>query len=374
MVAQLLAAVVIAIFTALITAAPTEEPTTSRFSIETYYSPRNKFLRARGENTTVTSNLSDGNIYLSPVTIGTRTFTVYFDTGSSDFWAFSDQLSEKQAGSHILYSPSADTKELGGYTWNLTYGDGNQAEGNVYTDTVTLGTLKVPSQAIGAAQSVSTGLTEGPADGILGLGFSSINSITPEGKAILFDTIKKRLDQPIFAAALKYEASGTYDFGYIDKKKYEGEITYMDVDSSGGFWSVTFDGYGAGDVQAQAMIKGIIDTGTSLIHLPRDIVQGYYSKVPGSKFDDSLGFWTYPCNGGVDFALLVNAYKAVIPAAYINIGATSEGSSTCVGAITETKPADGVDAIFGALFLASQYVVFDPDKPRLGLAPQAGMA
>lgn len=91
-------------------------------------------------------------------------------------WVFSDQLSKEQAGSHTLYSPSSEAKELVDYKWNITYGDGDQANGNVYTDKVTLGALKVPSQAIGTAQSVSTRLTEGTADGILGLGFSSINS------------------------------------------------------------------------------------------------------------------------------------------------------------------------------------------------------
>lgn len=82
--------------------------------------------------------------------------------------------------------------------------------------------------------------------------------VQPNVEPILFDNIKDRLDQPIFAAALKYEGSGTYDFGYIDKNKYEGEITYMGVDSSDGFWSVTFDGYEAGDVQTKTSIKGII--------------------------------------------------------------------------------------------------------------------
>ncbi|PGH30166.1 hypothetical protein GX50_07066 [[Emmonsia] crescens] len=373
MVAHMLVTGIIAIFSAIITAAPTVEFTTGRFSVETHYASRNNPLMTRGENTTVIANPSDSNVHLSPVTIGTRTFTLFFDTGSSDLWVFSDQLSKEQAGSHTLYSPSSEAKELVDYKWNITYGDGDQANGNVYTDKVTLGALKVPSQAIGTAQSVSTRLTEGTADGILGLGFSSINSIQPNVEPILFDNIKDRLDQPIFAAALKYEGSGTYDFGYIDKNKYEGEITYMGVDSSDGFWSVTFDGYEAGDVQTKTSIKGIIDTGTSLLSLPRDIVEGYYSTVAGSKFDSNLGFWTYPCNDNSDFALLVNAYKAIVPAKYINLGATSEGSSTCVGAIKEMSTSDGVDAIFGAIFLASQYVVFDPNKPRVGLAPQVGM-
>ncbi|KKZ60779.1 hypothetical protein EMCG_04548 [[Emmonsia] crescens] len=51
----------------------------------------------------------------------------------------------------------------------------------------------------------------------------------PKGEPILFDIIKKRLDQPILAAALSYEASETYDFGYIDKKEYEAFSTDDDI-------------------------------------------------------------------------------------------------------------------------------------------------
>lgn len=46
---------------------------------------------------------------------------------------------------------------------------------------------------------------------------------------------------------LKYHAPGTYDFGYIDNSKFQGELTYTDVDSSQGFWMFTADGYGVGN-------------------------------------------------------------------------------------------------------------------------------
>jgi aspergillopepsin I len=33
------------------------------------------------------------------------------------------------------------------------------------------------------------------------------------------------LDKPLFAVTLKHGAPGTYDFGYIDKKKFTGSLT-----------------------------------------------------------------------------------------------------------------------------------------------------
>jgi aspergillopepsin I len=46
---------------------------------------------------------------------------------------------------------------------------------------------------------------------------------------------------------LKYHAPGTYDFGYIDNSKFQGQLTYTDVDNSQGFWMFTAGGYGVGD-------------------------------------------------------------------------------------------------------------------------------
>lgn len=63
------------------------------------------------------------------------------------------------------------------------------------------------------------------------------------------------------------------------------------------------------------------------------------------------------------------SYKAVTPGKHIKMSAIDEDESSCFGGIQSNS---GMSfSIFGDVFLKSQYVVFDPEKPRLGFAPQA---
>lgn len=68
----------------------------------------------------------------------------------------------------------------------------------------------------------------------------------------------------MFAASLKHNAPGSYDFGFIDNSKYTGSLEYTPVDSSKGFWMFTADGYGVGSSQPTSTpIQGIAGTSPS---------------------------------------------------------------------------------------------------------------
>ena len=136
-----------------------------------------------------------------------------------------------------------------GGSWQISYGDGSSASGNVYKDHVTVGSLTVPQQAVEAASQVSSEFEQDPSDGLMGLAFSSINTVQPQPQLTWFDNIKGQLDQPLFAACLKHGAPGTFDFGYTDQSKYQGQITYTQVDNSQGFWEFQADGYAVGGGQ-----------------------------------------------------------------------------------------------------------------------------
>jgi aspergillopepsin I len=79
---------------------------------------------------------------------------------------------------------------------------------------------------------------------LLGLAFSSINTVTPDQQTTFFQSAINQgvLSQNVFAADLKKGQPGSYDFGYIDSSKYTGSITYTGVDSSQGFWGFTSSG------------------------------------------------------------------------------------------------------------------------------------
>jgi hypothetical protein len=55
------------------------------------------------------------------------------------------------------YNPSnSSTAEDQGYPFRLSYGDGSATTGQVYKDTVTVGSLTVDGQAVGAAVDASS--------------------------------------------------------------------------------------------------------------------------------------------------------------------------------------------------------------------------
>ncbi|PYH90626.1 aspergillopepsin I precursor [Aspergillus ellipticus CBS 707.79] len=327
---------------------------------------------AAGSGSVVTTPQDNDEEYLTPVTVGDSTLHLDFDTGSADLWVFSDELPSSESTGHSLYTPSSSAAKLSGYSWDISYGDGSSASGNVYRDTVTVGSVSTDKQAVEAASSISSEFVQDTAnDGLLGLAFSSINTVSPEAQTTFFDTVKSQLDSPLFAVALKHDEPGVYDFGFIDSTKYSGSLTYTDVDSSEGYWGFTADGYAVGDGDANSdSFSAIADTGTTLILLDDSLVSAYYAQVDGASSSDSAGGYVFDCSASLpDFTVVIGDYSAVVPGTYINYAAISTGSSTCYGGI-QSNSGLGL-SILGDVFLKSQYVVFDSEGPQLGFAAQA---
>ena len=66
---------------------------------------------------------------------------------------------------------------MSGYSWQISYGDGSSASGNVYKDVVTVGGVTAQSQAVEAAEQVSSEFVQDTDnDGLMGLAFSSLNT------------------------------------------------------------------------------------------------------------------------------------------------------------------------------------------------------
>lgn len=314
--------------------------------------------------------------YLTPVQIGTpaQTLNLNFDTGSSDLWVFSTETSRNQVNGQALYNPTKSTtaKKLSGYSWSISYGDGSSSSGDVYTDKVTVGGLSVTAQAVESAQTVSSSFTsEGNLDGLLGLAFSSINTVSPRQQTTFFDTAKSKLPSPLFTVDLKYNAPGKYNFGYIDQTAYTGTIAYASVNPSQGFWEFNAKGYAVGSAAlSTTVIDGIADTGTTLLLLPATIVRAYYAQVSGAQNSNSEGGYIFPCSATLpSFSFGVGSSRFTIPGKFINYAPLTEGSSTCFGGI-QSSAGIGIN-IFGDIALKAGFVVFDGGNQRVGWAAKA---
>lgn len=165
----------------------------------------------RGFGSVVSKPEEQDSAWLTPVDIGTppQTLTLDFDSGSSDLWVFSTSTPASQYRGHTTYAPgkSSTSKLESGYSWSIRYGDGSSSSGTVYNDKVTISGVAFDSQAVEAASKVSTEFTrETNLDGLLGLAFSSINSVHPTAQQTFFDNIRSTLDQPLWTVDLRHSA------------------------------------------------------------------------------------------------------------------------------------------------------------------------
>jgi hypothetical protein len=86
---------------------------------------------------------------------------------------------------------------LSGATWSITYGDQSSASGNVYTDTVSVGATTVAGQAVEAAKKISSQFQQDTDnDGLLGLAFSSINTVSPTSQLTFLSTPNQACNLP----------------------------------------------------------------------------------------------------------------------------------------------------------------------------------
>jgi hypothetical protein len=139
-----------------------------------------------------------------------------------------------QVAGQTVYSPedSSTAQELTGNTWSITYGDGSSSSGSVFMDSVSVGGITgrhpwsfslcimicklelcttnntnfttVENQAVEVAEKVSSSFTSrASTDGLLGLAFSDLNTVTPNQQKTFFDNAMSELASPLFTANLK---------------------------------------------------------------------------------------------------------------------------------------------------------------------------
>jgi hypothetical protein len=335
-----------------------------------------------GGGATTTSTSDDGEVtatpeendteFLAPVSIGGQTLALDFDTGSSDLWVYSTELPANERTGHTAFDPSKSStfKSSQGSSWSITYGDGSFASGNVGTDVVNIGGASFAGQVVELAENVSSSfIADTNSDGLVGLAFSSLNTVRPVPAKTFFENVMPSLESPLFTAALRHGGGGTYNFGFIDNSQFTGSIAYAPVQSASGFWQFASSGATVGG-KAIAGSSGnyIADTGTTLILVAPSIAAAYWSTVPSAKFDNSQGGYTFDCSATLpDFGLAITStHTATVPGNLVNFAAI--GATTCFGGIQGTG---GNLMVLGDIFFKSQLVVFDGGNNQLGFAQAA---
>jgi len=236
---------------------------------------------------------------------------------------------------------------------------------------VSVGGVSV-QQTIGLATDESSQFGSGPSDGLFGLGFDTIESVSGV-KTFLDNAIAAGvLTKPVISVFLPSVrrnggTGGEYLFGDIDTTKYTGELTYVPV-SKQGYWQIAIDGVSAGGKDLGQSSQGIVDTGTTLVIVSDAAAKAIHGTIQGSSNDPTNG-WVVPCSlksstdnvsfklGGADFNV------PVADIAYEDLG---DGSGNCVSGI---QGGQNDLWILGDVFIKNNYCVFEQsDSPRIGIA------
>ncbi|KAL9137497.1 MAG: hypothetical protein Q9175_001297 [Cornicularia normoerica] len=324
--------------------------------------------------------------YLCPVTIGTpgKTFTLDFDTGSADLWLWSTELpaATTSGTNHTIFDPkqSSTFKDSSGSSWKISYGDNSSASGTVGTDVVNVGGLIIQNQAIELAQTLSTQFQQDSSDGLLGLAWGSINTVTPNPVQTPVENMISQNDIPktseLFTANLGSvkdandpdKGESFYTFGYIDQKALGGQTPYYTpVNNSQGFWM--FDSTSAvvaGKTITRSGNTAIADTGTTLALIDDKTCEAIYKAIPGGKYDSTQQGYIYPSNTTVDklpvVSFAVGAQQFALQKE--DLGFADAGNGMTYGGI-QSRGSMTFD-ILGDVFLKSIYAIFDQGNTRFG--------
>lgn len=235
-----------------------------------------------------------------------------------------------------VYNPtqSKTFQKVQGGKFSITYGDSSYAFGTAGKDTVSIGGATVPNQVFGLPLDVShTFVQDTFSNGLVGLGFSSMNTIKPGPQKTFFDNVIPSLDEPVLTARLRSDGVGEYVFGKIDHSKYNGALVNVSVDSSNGYWTFQSGQYAIGNGSMQKNTRtsiAIADTGTSLMLASPDLVDAYYDQVSGSVFANHVGGYVYPCTANLPplSVALGDTSQATIPGSLINFSGVGKNITT----------------------------------------------
>ncbi|OJD19479.1 hypothetical protein AJ78_00547 [Emergomyces pasteurianus Ep9510] len=319
-------------------------------------------------------------LYLAPVTIGGQEFVMNFDTGSSDTWVYNTKLDPSVSAGHSVFDPTkSDTFQLlEGSTFNITYGDTSFARGGVGLDTIDIGGATVQSQAFGLPSEISDSFrSEEASDGMVGLAFSTINTMKPEQRTTFLESLAPDLEEPVFTAQLKAQAPGSYEFGTVDQAKFSGDMIDIPVDNSRGFWEIKSSMFMVGDDETPSTISSgvttaIADTGTTLMLVNQEIVDAYYAKVEGAQMSVNAGGYIYPCNSELPdlWVSLGDSHMGRIPGSLINFATVGTDTTTdaklCFGGVQSNQGSSL--QIWGDTFFKALFVAFDLRGPKLRMA------
>ena len=284
--------------------------------------------------TTKLEAVESGAGYAVNVELNGDTFTLSFDTGSSDLWVASTGVQCVNANGKDVAASKCDFGPLFSGTFsggavanenfNVSYGDGEMVVGTLGYEDVTLAGITIDNQEIAAVDEAYFE-AGGVLSGILGFAFSSLTSAYPGTNpaddnpltnnihypdwlrnAILQDKI-----DPLFSLALERGANGgsgqlalgglptiTFDHDFTSTPLEIIEITPHTIEATKySYYTIKPSGLGLDGESKSTTFNAIVDSGTTLVYLPTELAEDINAAFdPPSIYIEDEGIFENYCD------------------------------------------------------------------------------
>lgn len=357
-------------------------------AIDSKYGRAGAKVRPRQTQAGVPMVNQDGDTsYYAVMTVGTppASYGVALDTGSSDLWFQSEACIGCEG---VKFQTTSSSLQQSSTPFSIQYGSGTVG-GMIASDTVSMGGFTVQNQVMGLVNQTTGVLLSGQTAGLLGLAFKFLANTqsTPFWEALVAGG---QWTEPLmsfwmtrYTNVTNYateEPGGEFRMGGTNATLYTGDIEYHDMPSTvNSYWMIPLRQIGVNG-QTPIVITNLgvtslaaIDTGTTLIGGPPDIVANIYAQIPGAQrgTGNLARYWTYPCNS--DVTITFGFDGAAWPMAPADFKLATNDPSICVGAIFEASLGglgnpDVPQWIVGDAFLKNVYSVFRYTPPSIGFA------
>ncbi|KAE8234843.1 hypothetical protein CF326_g108 [Tilletia indica] len=325
------------------------------------------------------------SFYFGQIAVGTppQLLDISLDTGSSDFWIADSECTSSACQGAIPFNENDSSSLVRSNTpWSIEYGKGS-ASGTLAADTVSFAGYTVMNSTFALATQVSEVLNP-PISGLIGLAWKSLSTTgaTPFWQAVVeggnvkdqvfsFQLARNNEADNLYTDEIPLNSGGVFTLGEIDTDQFDGQITWHTVPDRyiqrAGYWAIELESV---TLQGRKAVTtgqfAVIDTGTTLIAGPPNLIAAFYDLIPNSQPIDG-GFYVYPCDTNVQLSFTFDGTTYDVDSRDFNFGPVGQGY--CVGSLFEEDLGTGAPSfIVGDTFLKNVYSAYRYNPPSVGFA------
>ncbi|CAF0945031.1 unnamed protein product [Didymodactylos carnosus] len=220
---------------------------------------------------------------------------------------------------------------------------------------------------------------DGAYSGVVGLAYPKLTTYKEELPLFYNLWKQKKISLPLFSVFLttssKSSLTSELVLGGIDKSKYTGSITYVQV-SPKGYWEFKLTNVMIGRtvISGSKNTPAISDTGTTYIYGPSKQVKAFYAAINAYQYDND-GDYGVDCEAISSLPSLTFTISGVpftlLPQHYIYNESLTGGNKLCLSAISASTDTDNDSReywLLGDSFLQRFYSVYNMGTNQVGFA------